>query len=165
MRQIIMGGGAFLGMVLTAYFFSQSAVASGPLPRAAEFVRRASREPHLRNQTVFFSIEGNHDAEAWLDFFFSSFSTASWVYDGTEEADYLPGPKIPRDVILLKADATSHPQDFVGTEMFDLLHQGQRYQLLISVDNERSVIEVRGYENWQEPVVYQKEFPFLPSAP
>lgn len=131
------------------------------LDRAIALVKRGSTEEYLVRHSLFMSIEGNHDAQHWLGFFFSGMSTSTWTYDNDEYVEYhgvtsRDGmPVCPSNVVFLPCLDSDTPQSLLETNMKAQWNREVEYQVLVSVSGNR--IRARGYEGFgAEPVVTEE---------
>ena len=100
----------------------------------------------LQNEDpVFLSMDQKHNASAWVEYFFSVYSTRNWITEDDEYAQYTRGPVLPSGIKLCKLvrnDTLTTPQ------------------LVVKADDEHSKIIVEGYESPDKGIVYQDEWEF-----
>lgn len=136
--------------------------AETPLTRAVAMVQQASSERHIRRDEVFLSVEGPHDAEAWIAYFFSPLSTRSWGFEGGLE-DFPPqrgALVVPEGVAILRSREDELPSDLLESSPAASFQASSRHQLLVSADAATSRVRVRGFSGWKDEVVLDESWDF-----
>ncbi len=114
--------------------------------KAAKFVKAQSSEHYLTvEDPVFISMEGEHMPSAWVEYFFSVYSTRNWITEDDEYAEYSRGPVLPSGINLtqsIKNDTNKKPQ------------------LVVRADDKRKMIVVEGYDYPVKEIVFQDEWKF-----
>ena len=114
--------------------------------KAEKFVKYHSSENYIKNKDgVFLTMDGEHTASAWVDYFFSVYSTRNWLSESDEYAAYSNEPLLPSGITLTpleKSDDATTPQ------------------LVIKSDDSRSLIIVEGYDFPDKGKVFIKKWKF-----
>jgi hypothetical protein len=114
--------------------------------KAEKFVKYHSSENYIKNKdSVFLTMDGELTASAWVDYFFSVYSTRNWLSETDEYAAYTNEPLLPSGITLTplkKRDDVTTPQ------------------LVIKSDDSKSLIIVEGYDFPDRGRVFIKEWQF-----
>lgn len=114
--------------------------------RGAKFVKIQSSENYLKNEDpVFLSMNEKHTASAWVEYFFSVYSTRNWITEDDEYAQYTKGPVLPSGIKLckfVKSDTLTTPQ------------------LVVKADDDNSKIIVEGYGSPGKGMVFKDQWEF-----
>ena len=114
--------------------------------KAEKFVKYHSSENYIKNKDgVFLTMDGEHDASAWVDYFFSVYSTRNWLSETDEYAAYTNEPLLPAGIALVplkKSNDATTPQ------------------LVIKSDDSKSLIIIEGYDPPDTGKVFSKEWKF-----
>ncbi|MGB5848415.1 MAG: hypothetical protein WBH40_08005 [Ignavibacteriaceae bacterium] len=114
--------------------------------KAEKFVKYHSSENYIKNKDgVFLSIDGELSASAWVDYFFSVYSTRNWLSETDEYAAYTNEPLLPSGITLTPLKKRND----VATP-----------QLVIKSDDSNSLIIVEGYDHPDSEKVFMKEWKF-----
>jgi hypothetical protein len=90
-------------------------------------------------------MNGEHSASAWVDYFFSVYSTRNWLSETDEYAAYTNEPLLPSEIKLVplkKSNDVTTPQ------------------LVIKSDDSNSLIIIEGYDHPDSNKVFMKEWKF-----
>ena len=114
--------------------------------KAAKFVKAQSSKNYIENEdVVFLSLDQEHNPSAWVEYFFSVYSTRNWITENDEYAEYSRGPVLPSGIRLMKSERN----DTLKTP-----------QLVVKADDANSMIIVEGYNLPGEGIVYKDEWGF-----
>jgi len=136
-------------LVLLCFLLIQCAGNNSPetvWEKAEKFVKYHSSENYIENKDgVFLTMDGEHTASAWVDYFFSVYSTRNWLGETDEYAEYANEPLLPAGITLTSFkkldDATTPP-------------------FVIKSDDSKSLIIVEGYDYPDKGRVFIKEWKF-----
>ena len=131
-------------------FLQDSAGGNSDLDKAVRFVKVHSSDRFIRTKSVFLNMDTAHTAENWVGYFFSIYSTRDWITDKHDLRGAVPrGPIKPSGIALVPHEVNP---------------DSRRPQLVVTADNDRSMIIVEAYDHpaGPEPLFTREwEFPSL----
>ena len=90
-------------------------------------------------------MDVEHTASAWVDYFFSVYSTRNWLSETDEYAEYANEPLVPAGITLTA---------------FNKRYDATTPQLVVKSDDSKSLIIVEGYDYPDKGKVFTKEWEF-----